>query len=150
MNPQFYMSMDRVREEEFVNHVQVNCSISFLPAKLAQEKTTGQYRQLNQAKYLLVHDTDIHRFRYQESLDNLGNAVQVIVPFDDTLNSLPFIEYGREMLGDKIIARIWMSNNTVFKEAQEKLRRVLKEIKKWAASNSSTKEKVDGIWIYNI
>ncbi len=141
MRSQFYILLNKEKEQGLFQLVREYCSLAILPTLISKETEL-----LAKGKYLFVHESDRNNFYYEEQKNDEGQSIKIINPFDNQQDILPFIEYAFESHNEEVVARIWGPSSVV--ATGKHLQTAIKDIMKWAKENCRAKKKDGCIWIY--
>lgn len=142
MRIQFYVFLDKHKEQELFQFVREQCALEVLPSLVTCEQ--GDLPE--QGKYFLVNRSDADRFCYDKQIDEQKQHMSVIRPLDDCQNILPYIEYSYECHEHGIAARLWGPSTTT--STGSVLVNKMKAIRAWIKDGCIAKEKNGCIWIY--
>lgn len=149
MNTQLYILWKRDKVSDLFRYIQEECVMLILPVKRIMNVNDNDYC----AKYstcFFVRKDDVNLFQYKKFLNESGEIAEVIYPFDENQDNLPYIEYTYEFSGENYISRIWSPTYCGSGVATKHMKQLLRSIKKWAIEHSQGRDKIDGIWVYTI
>lgn len=81
-----------------------------------------------------------------------SQGMQVIYPFDENDDFLPFLEYERDVFSDntEVYCRLYLRSQSIPLRFRKDLKHLYCKIQRWIIDNSSEKEIIDGISIFKI
>ncbi|MBP3478992.1 MAG: hypothetical protein J6K03_05855 [Oscillospiraceae bacterium] len=141
MNSQFYVLIDQNTEQELLQFVRQECTLTILPA-LITDAETPYISDYNKSLFVTATNKDHFWYSPQESFPTPGTkAIQA------RDRETPYIEYSCEKRAEQTIIRFYLASKGL-KEEIKPLKSAFEKIRAWISSHCSTKKKEGLIWVY--